>query len=308
MKIVFMGTPKFAVPSLNILLDNHYEIPFVVTVPDKEKGRGLKKQFSDIKIFALEKNIPVLQPESLKYDDNFKIALKAANPDLIVIIAFSILPRDVYTLPKFGSINLHASYLPKYRGAAPINRAIMNGEKETGLTTFFLKDKEDTGNIILRVRVPIYDEDNAGTLHNRLSIRGAELLLESIRLIESGDYSPLEQDDSIATKAPKIFKNDCLIDWSNPALSIHNQIRGLSPYPAAYTYLNSKICKIFTSKITDFNSETEPGIIKIENKRFFVSTGTNMLEIFDIQMEGKKRISIADFLNGINKNSLLKFN
>ncbi|MFA5405097.1 MAG: methionyl-tRNA formyltransferase, partial [Ignavibacteria bacterium] len=175
MKIVFMGTPEFAVPSLKKILENNYEIPFVVTIPDKVKGRGLKKQFSDVKIAALEHNLKVLQPENLK-DENFLNALKDIAPDLIVIIAFRILPKEVYTLPKFGSINVHASYLPKYRGAAPINRAIINGEKETGLTTFFLKDKADTGNIISQEKVEIFDNDDAGTLHDRLSILGAELI------------------------------------------------------------------------------------------------------------------------------------
>lgn len=318
MKIVFMGTPKFAVPSLKNIIENKYEIPFVVTVPDKEKGRGLKKQFSDVKITALENNLHVLQPENLK-DENFLRALKDANPDLIVIIAFRMLPREVYTLPKFGSINLHGSYLPKYRGAAPINRAIINGETETGLTTFFLKDKADTGNIILQEKVDILDDDNAGTLHDRLSILGADLIIKTIKLVESGNYKLTEQDDSLATKAPKIFKEDCLIDWNQPAVKIHNQIRGLSPYPAAFTHLNGKVCKIYKSRIlksevssqkSEVRSENSSvfGKILIDNKRIYVQTGNDFLEINELQLEGKKRIPSTEFLNGIDKNILKKFN
>jgi methionyl-tRNA formyltransferase len=329
MKIVFMGTPKFAVPSLIKLVENKYEIPFVVTVPDKEKGRGLKKQFSDVKIAALENNLPVLQPENLK-DDNFLNALKDASPDLIVIIAFRMLPREVYTAPKSGSINVHASYLPKYRGAAPINRALINGEKETGLTTFFLQDKADTGNIILQEKVEILDDDNAGTLHDRLSVLGAELILKTVKLVESGKYELKVQDDLLATKAPKIFKADCLIDWNQPASKIHNLIRGLSPYPAAFTHLNSKVCKIFKSKLTNYKSVESPlkeqerlsdtceqarfsdtyeaGKIFVIGKQIFAAAKDNYLEILELQLEGKKRIPSGEFLNGIDKNLLTKFN
>lgn len=307
MKIVFMGTPKFAVPSLKILVDNNYEIPFVVTVPDKEKGRGLKKQFSDVKLFALENNLHVLQPEKLKNPEFLK-ALHDANPDLIVIIAFRMLPKEVYAFPRLGSMNVHASYLPKYRGAAPINRAIINGEIETGLTTFFLEDKADTGNILLQQKVEISDYDNAGTLHERLSVLGAELLLKSIKLIETGKYELQVQDDSLASKAPKIFKEDCLIDWNKSSDKIHNQIRGLSPYPAAFTHLGGKVFKIYKSCDTVLKSVSEPGKILIENKKIFVNTGSHLLELLEIQMEGKKRIPSGEFLNGIDKNSLLKFN
>jgi methionyl-tRNA formyltransferase len=326
MKIVFMGTPKFAVPSLLKLIENKYEIPFVVTVPDKEKGRGLKKQFSDVKIAALENNLPVLQPENLK-DENFLKALCDAAPDLIVIIAFRMLPREVYTAPKSGSVNVHASYLPKYRGAAPINRALINGEKETGLTTFFLQDKADTGNIIMQEKVEIFDDDNAGSLHDRLSALGADLIVKTIKLIESGEYELIVQDDSLATKAPKIFKEDCLIDWNQPAGKIHNLIRGLSPYPAAFTHLNSKVCKIFKSKLVEIpntepeifnsyelakthivlNNPLEAGKIFVFGKQIFVAAQDNFLEILELQLEGKKRIPSMEFLNGIDKNILKKF-
>lgn len=301
-----MGTPKFAVPSLKILVDNNYIIPFVVTVPDKEKGRGLKKQFSDVKLFALENNLPVLQPEKLKNPEFLK-TLHDANPDLIVIIAFRMLPKEVYAFPRLGSVNVHASYLPEYRGAAPINRAIINGEKETGLTTFFLEDKADTGNIILQQKVEILEKDNAGTLHDKLSVLGAELLLKSLKLIETGKYELKVQDDSLATKAPKIFKEDCLIDWKKPSEVIHNQIRGLSPYPAAFTHMNGKVLKIFKSCNTVLKSSLEPGKILIDGKKLFVNTGDNLLELLEIQLEGKKRIPSGEFLNGIDKNLLTMF-
>jgi methionyl-tRNA formyltransferase len=317
MKIVFMGTPEFAVPSLKKIIDSNYEIPFVVTVPDKEKGRGLKKQFSDVKITALEHGLKVLQPDNLN-DEIFLKELAEANPDLIIIIAFRMLPKEVYTLPKFGSVNLHASYLPKYRGAAPINRAIINGEKETGLTTFFLKDKADTGNIILQEKVEITDEDNAGTLHDKLSVLGSELILKTIKLIESGEYKLTEQDDSLATKAPKIFKEDCLINWNRPAIEIHNLIRGLSPYPTAFTHMNNKICKIYKSRVLNAevssqNSEVrsensfEFGKIVLDNKKIYVQTADDLLEILELQLEGKKRIPSGEFLNGIDKVLLQKF-
>jgi methionyl-tRNA formyltransferase len=306
MKIVFMGTPGFAVPSLKKIIEHKYEIPFVVTVPDKVKGRGLKIQYSDVKIAALENNLKVLQPENLK-DENFLNELKNAAPGLIVIIAFRMLPREVYTLPGFGSVNLHASCLPKYRGAAPINRAVMNGEKETGLTTFFLQDKADTGNILLQEKVEIFDDDDAGTLHDRLSSLGAELIIKTIKLIESGKYELKVQDDSLATKAPKIFKEDCLIDWNLSAVKIHNLIRGLSPYPAAFTHLNGKVCKIYKSKLSGLKSTLEIGKITANAKQLFVSTQDNLLEILEIQLEGKKRIPSGEFLNGIDKNSLIKF-
>jgi methionyl-tRNA formyltransferase len=316
MKIIFMGTPKFAVPSLKKIIDSKYEVSFVVTVPDKEKGRGLKKQFSDVKIIALENNLKVLQPDNLK-DENFLKELKDANPDLIVIIAFRMLPGEVYTLPKFGSINLHGSFLPKYRGAAPINRAIINGETETGLTTFFLKDKADTGNIILQEKAEIFEDDNAGTLHDRLSVQGADLIIKTLNLIESGNYELTEQDNSLASKAPKIFKEDCLINWNQPSIRIHNLVRGLSPYPAAFTHLNNKVCKIYKSRIQKSvvrsqnselnNRDFKPGEIIVEERKIYSKTKDDFLEIIELQLEGKKRIPSAEFLNGIDKNLLIMF-
>lgn len=301
-----MGTPEFAVPSLNILLENNYEIPFVVTVPDKPKGRGLQMQFSDIKLFALKKGLNILQPELLK-DEGFINEIKSVNPDLIIVVAFRILPKEVFSIPKHGSFNLHASLLPKYRGAAPINWAIINGDTETGVTTFFLKDKVDTGNIILQKSIPIDSSDNAGTLHYKLSVLGSETVLDTVKLIESGGYSLQNQDDSLATKAPKIFRNDCRINWAQSSVKIFNFIRGLSPYPAAFTSFQNKQVKIYSSNPTTVNSTDTPGKLIISGYKLFVNTLDNLLEICELQLEGKKRISSSDFINGLKIHTNLFF-
>jgi methionyl-tRNA formyltransferase len=306
MKIVFMGTPEFAVPSLNILLENGYEIPAVVTVPDRKKGRGLVESYSDVKKFALEKNIKVLQPDKLK-DEDFVNELKRLAPDLIVVVAFRILPREVYTIPKLGSFNLHASLLPKFRGAAPINWAIINGEKESGVTTFFLVDKVDTGNIILQQKVRIDVDETAGTLHDKLSGIGKNVVLETVKLIESGNVEIKPQDDSLASPAPKIFKEDCKINWDTPAEKTYNFIRGLSPYPTAWTTLDKKIVKIYLAGETGMKSTSEPGSIHIDSKKIFVDTADKKLEITELQIEGKKRVFAVDFVNGLKNTSNLKF-
>jgi len=298
MKIIFMGTPEFAVPSLKILLDNKYDIPTVVTVPDRKKGRGLKTSVSDVKKFALEKDLKLLQPVSLK-DEKFINEIKLLAPDLIIVVAFRILPKEIYTIPKYGSINLHGSLLPKYRGAAPINWAIMNGDTETGVTTFFLKDKVDTGNIILQKKIKIGPDDNAGIIHDKLSITGADTVLQTVKLIEKGSIIEFTQDESLASPAPKIFRDDCRINWKMKSSEIHNFIRGLSPHPAAFTMLEKKTVKIFSSMLTHTNSESEPGTVIIDNKKLFVCTADNLIEILELQMEGKKRISALDFINGI---------
>ena len=293
-----MGTPEFAVPSLKILLDNKYDILTVVTVPDRKKGRGLKTSVSDVKKFALEKDLKLLQPVSLK-DEKFINEIKLLAPDLIIVVAFRILPKEIYTIPKYGSINLHGSLLPKYRGAAPINRAIINGDTETGVTTFFLKDKVDTGNIILQKKIKIGPDDNAGIIHDKLSITGADTVLQTVKLIEKGSIIEFTQDESLASPAPKIFRDDCRINWKMKSSEIHNFIRGLSPHPAAFTMLEKKTVKIFSSMLTHTNSESEPGTVIIDNKKLFVCTADNLIEILELQMEGKKRISALDFINGI---------
>lgn len=296
MKIIFMGTPEFAVPSLKILLDNKYDIPTVVTVPDRKKGRGLKTSVSDVKKFALEKDLKLLQPVSLK-DEKFINEIKLLAPDLIIVVAFRILPKEIYTIPKYGSINLHGSLLPKYRGAAPINRAIINGDTETGVTTFFLKDKVDTGNIILQKKIKIGPDDNAGIIHDKLSITGADTVLQTVKLIEKGSIIEFTQDESLASPAPKIFRDDCRINWKMKSSEIHNFIRGLSPHPAAFTMLEKKTVKIFSSMLTHTNSESEPGTVIIDNKKLFVCTADNLIEILELQIEGKNKINATDFIN-----------
>jgi methionyl-tRNA formyltransferase len=292
-----MGTPEFAVPSLRILLDHSYEIPAVVTAPDKARGRGQQISFTSIKEFALHQRIPVLQPEKLN-DAAFISEIQQLHPDLIVVVAFRILPREVFTIPKLGSFNLHASILPKYRGAAPINWAIMNGEKESGVTTFFLKDEVDTGSILLQTRVPIGLNDIAGDLHDTLSMVGAESVLQTVRLIERGNVQPHQQDDSLACPAPKIFKEDCRIDWTKPSQQVHNFIRGLSPHPSAWTTHMGKLIKVFRSKMVERHS-TQAGIVLNRTQNILeVGTGSGVVSLLEIQQEGKRRLSIEEFLRG----------
>ena len=235
MRVIFMGTPEFAVVSLRKLLEANTNIVTVVTVPDKPKGRGLKLQPSAVKIAALAANIPILQPESLK-DPKFIQKLYNSKPDLIIVVAFRILPEEVFTIPPLGTVNLHGSLLPKYRGAAPIHWAIINGEKITGVTTFFIKKEVDTGNIIETIEIPIPSNMTAGELHDIMAAKGAEILLETCRKIEKGSVTTRIQNHSLATKAPKIHQEDCLIDFNQPAEKVHNFIRGLSPYPSAYRH------------------------------------------------------------------------
>jgi methionyl-tRNA formyltransferase len=292
-----MGTPEFAVPSLRILLDHSYEIPAVVTAPDKPRGRGQQVSFTSIKKFALHHRIPVLQPEKL-IDAAFISEIQQLHPDLIVVVAFRILPREVFMIPKLGSFNLHASILPKYRGAAPINWAIMNGEKESGVTTFFLKDEVDTGSILLQTRVPIGLNDIAGDLHDTLSVVGAESVLQTVHLIERGDVQPHQQDDSLACPAPKIFKEDCRIDWTKPSQQVHNFIRGLSPHPSAWTTHMGKLIKVFRSKMVERHS-TQAGIVLNRTQNILeVGTGSGVVSLLEIQQEGKRRLSIEEFLRG----------
>jgi methionyl-tRNA formyltransferase len=286
-----MGTPDFAVPSLKILIDNGYLISAVVTAPDKPRGRGQELSPTPIKQLALQHNISVLQPESLK-DPVFGRHIRNLSPDIIVVVAFRILPRDIFTIPRLGSFNLHASLLPKYRGAAPINRAIINGEKETGVTTFFLQDKVDTGNVLLQARIPITDDDDAGTIHDKLAEVGAEIVLHTVKLIELGKANPHTQDDSLSSPAPKIFKNDCRIRWDQPAVTIHNFIRGLSPHPAAFTMHNGKVVKVYKSKVTDDRSIGLPGSLAVSSTSLAVATSDTLLQLVELQQEGRKRMGI----------------
>lgn len=301
-----MGTPEFAVPSLNILVQNNYDICCVVTVPDKKKGRGLNLSYSDVKKFSMKHSLNILQPDNLR-DPGFIKALTDLKPDLILVVAFKILPEEVYTIPKYGSVNLHASLLPKFRGAAPINHAIINGETETGVTTFFLKKKVDTGNIILQKKINIEKDDDAGSLHDKLSELGAECVLETVRVIEAGNVIPQVQNDSDASPAPKIFKENCMIDWNQNACKIHDFIRGLSPYPAAFTFLNNRSVKIFRSALTGNPKKETPGSIVVEDKKLLVSCLDNMIEILVLQTEGKKSIPASEFINGLDKSKKLFF-
>lgn len=292
-----MGTPEFAVPSLELLIGSGYSIPAVVTAPDKPRGRGQQLSPTPVKEISLKHNIAVLQPAALT-DPAFIQQLVSVAPDLIVVVAFRILPREVFTVPGSGSFNLHASLLPKYRGAAPINWAIINGEKETGVTTFFLQEKVDTGSILLQARLPILPEDNAGTVHDKLAEVGAEIVLHTVRLIEQGKATPKQQDDSLASPAPKIFKEDCRINWNRPAPAIHNRIRGLSPHPAAFTMHGDKVIKLYRSSLSPMRSQQLPGTVLLDGGRLLVTTADHLLSIEELQLEGRKRMPVGEFLRG----------
>lgn len=296
MKIIFWGTPDFAVPSLKILFESNHQILAVVTSPDKERGRGQKVTYTPVKEFALRNNIPILQPEKINTPE-FIQNLKVLEAELFVVVAFRILPRAIFTLPKYGSFNLHASLLPKYRGAAPIQWAIMKGETETGVTSFALEDKVDTGNMYQQKNIPILDEDDFGSLQDRLSLLGAEVVLETINMIESGNARLRKQEDTLATPAPKISKEILQIDWKNSAESIHNLIRAFSPYPGAFFIHRQKLIKIFKSRI-DNNLVLEPGQILQQKDKLFIGCGLETLEILLIQIEGRKKMTAAELLRG----------
>jgi len=301
LRIIFMGTPDFAVPSLEILVQNQYQVVAVITSPDKPAGRGLKLSTSPVKDVALSHGIPVLQPEKLKAPA-FLDELRSYQADLQIIVAFRMLPEVVWSMPRLGSFNLHASLLPQYRGAAPINWAIIRGEKETGLTTFFLQHEIDTGHIIFQEREPIYDHDNAGSLYERLMRKGAELVLRTVRAIEKNDYPQIPQNLSEPIKtAPKIFKEDCEINWNQPARSIHNFVRGLSPYPTAWTMLKGKICKIYQTSMVDaaLEADVATGDYWTDNKKvLWIKAQDKPVMIEELQMEGKKKMAITEFLRG----------
>jgi methionyl-tRNA formyltransferase len=300
MKVVFMGTPQFAVVSLKKLISEKINIVGIVTATDKPAGRGQKLNVSPVKEVALNNKLPLWQPENLK-DPDFIADLNLVRPDLIVVVAFRILPPEVFMLPRAGTINLHASLLPKYRGAAPINWAIINGEKETGVTTFFIDEKDDTGNIIDSVRVQITPDMTAGELHDLLAGVGADLLLHTVHLIEKGEVSIKTQDSRQATKAPKIFPQDCEIDFNQPAQKVHNFIRGLSPYPAAYSFLDGRQIKLFTTRTS---SKSVVGSLSGEiialpgGKSILIQCSEGSIEVSEIQLAGKKRMSVDAFLRG----------
>jgi methionyl-tRNA formyltransferase len=299
MRIVFMGTPEFAIPSLRILLENKYDIAAVVTAVDKPQGRGQKPGSSPVKVFSTKHHLPVLQPASLK-DEEFVGRLKNLAPDLIVVVAFRILPREVFEIPKHGSFNLHASLLPKYRGAAPIHWAIINGEKETGVTTFFLQEKVDTGNIILQARVAIGENETAGELHAKLAEVGAEIVLQTVRLIELGRAKPRLQDETLVTPAPKISREMCKIDWARSAQEVHNFVRGLSPNPCAFSFHKGKLVNVYRTRISGATPSTANlgEVLTATGKNLIVATGKGAVAIEELQLEGRKRMGVEDFLRG----------
>ena len=301
MKIVFMGTPDFSIPSLKSVYKSNHELAAVVTAPDKERGRGRKITFTPVKQFAVDKNIPVYQTEKLKGNIEFVDQMNELHPDLFVVVAFRILPKGVFNIPKFGSFNLHGSYLPKYRGAAPIQWVLINGETETGLTTFNLAEKVDTGNIYLQEKIEIFPADNFETLHDRMSLLGADLVLRTIELLESGNHELKQQDDSLASPAPKITKEICKIDWNKTALEIHNLVRGLSPHPAAFFNYNDKVLKIYKTEIVE-RKDLKPFQILQTKTELEIGCGEDAIRVLEIQQEGKKRMGIEEFLRGFNFN------
>ena len=310
LRIIYMGTPQFAVEPLRAMIHAGYTVLAVITAPDKPAGRGQKIHYSAVKEFALENNLRILQPEKLK-DPGFISELHNLHANIQVVVAFRMLPEVVWQMPEFGTLNLHASLLPQYRGAAPINHAIINGETETGLTTFFIEQEIDTGNIILSRKLPILPSDDAGALHDRLMVAGGNLMLETLKLIETGNIKAQRQDINIQGKtvlkpAPKIFKADCKINWADPVVKIHNLVRGLAPFPGAFsnlindTELNKQI-KIFKTSVSTSQTGELPGTIISDHKKLFsVVAGDGIIQIEELQLEGKKRMTTAEFLRGIH--------
>ena len=307
LRIVFMGTPEFAVATLGCLLMNGFNVVAVVTAPDKPAGRGRKISKTAVKEFAEFSNLPILQPENLK-DSGFTDQLKKFNADLFIVVAFRMLPEVVWKIPAIGTINLHASLLPDYRGAAPINHAIINGETMTGVTTFFIDDKIDTGNILLREEIPIFPFENAGDLHDRLMKHGARLIIRTLAHIAENKITPVPQSDfkqpGVTSKtAPKIHPADCIINWNNGPIKIHNFIRGMAPYPCAKSFLKNEketlSFKVFESQPEIAEHILHPGQIVTDKKHFLrIACRDGFINIASLQVEGKKRMSIAEFLRG----------
>ncbi len=299
LRIIFMGTPEFAVESLKALVEAGENVVGVITAPDKPKGRGQQLSFSPVKEYAVSKNIPVLQPTNLK-SPAFLEELKSYKANLQVVVAFRMLPEVVWSLPEYGTFNLHASLLPQYRGAAPINWAVINGEKETGVTTFFIKHEIDTGSVIFQEKEPIHEEDTVGDLYERLMDIGAKLVVKTVDAIKKDSYELSPQvDDGALKHAPKIFKEDCKIDWSKNAEEIRNFIRGLNPYPAAWTEINGNQFKIFQVKKTGEKAVGSPGEAISDQKKYIrINAGDEILDILDLQLQGKKRMKTEDFLRG----------
>ena len=299
LKIIFMGTPEFAVPTLDILIKNGYNVACVVTATDKPGGRGGKQILqSAVKQYAVAHNLPVLQPEKLK-NPEFVNALRAYDADLFIVVAFRMLPEIVWTMPRLGTMNLHGSLLPKYRGAAPINWAIIKGEKETGVTTFFLKHEIDTGDIFKSAVLPIGDAENAGSVHDRMMLLGAETVLQSVQAIIAGKLSSQPQADTEATHAPKIFHETCALNTHAKTQAVYDFVRGLSPYPTAWILLNGTELKIFAAEKEIMPPEHRDGTIVTDNKSFLkITTLDGYLKLTDVQLAGRKRMDIKAFLAG----------
>ncbi len=301
LRIVFLGTPEFAVESLRVLVENKSDVVAVVTAPDKPKGRGKQLGTTPVKDYAVEQNLPVLQPTNLKSPE-FLEELASFQADLQIVVAFRMLPEVVWNMPPLGTFNLHASVLPQYRGAAPINWAIINGEKETGVSTFFLKHEIDTGKIIFQEKETVHSDDTVGSLYDRLMKRGGQLVVKTVQAIEDGDYPEEEQVATTALKhAPKIFREDCEIDWNRSSEEIRNFVRGLNPYPGAWTFFGDLNFKIFEVKPSEFASKKPIGEVDTDNKTFIrIKTNDHSVEVTDLQLQGKKRLRVEDFLRGFN--------
>ena len=308
LRIVFMGTPEFAVPSLKALVEGGYHVVAVVTTPDKPAGRGRQLHESDVKIAARELGLPILQPEKLR-DEEFVAAMEALKPDLGIVIAFRMLPEVIWAMPRLGTFNLHASLLPEYRGAAPINWAIINGEKETGVTTFLLNHEIDKGAIIGQLREEIMPEDTIGTLYDRLMNKGVGLVLETVEKLAAGDIRPIEQqhiDESTLNPAPKIFKEDCLVDWSKSGRRIVDFVRGLSPYPAAWSRLvrdgEELTVKIFRTSFQEAAHGEPIGTIRTDwREELEVACSDGWIRIHELQVAGKRRMTTHDLLLGFRQ-------
>lgn len=303
MRIIYLGTPDFAVEPLRRLVEAGKNIVAVVTMPDKPAGRGHKLLFSPVKEYALKAGLPLLQPTNLK-DEKFIEELRSYRADLQIVVAFRMLPEVVWSMPPLGTFNLHASLLPEYRGAAPINWAVINGDRNTGVTTFFLKHEIDTGNIILQESAPISDDDDAGSVHDRLMLLGADLVVRTVDLIEKGDVPSVPQPDIVTRPAPKIFKDTCRLNFNLSAIAVHNYIRGLAPYPAAWILFETATGEMTTMKI--LKSEVElvqhhslSGTLFSDGKKYLkVTTPDGYVYLTEVQLAGKRRMSIADFLRG----------
>ena len=295
-----MGTPEFAVPALKLLLEEGHNIVGVITATDKFGGRGGKQLIeSHVKKFAVEKGLNILQPKNLK-DPEFVEEVRALKADLQIVVAFRMLPEVIWNMPKHGTYNLHGSLLPKYRGAAPIHWAVINGEEETGVTSFKLKHKIDTGDLLFQEKIKISHEDTTGDVYYRLMELGAEVVLKTVQAVENDDFQLMEQDESLVSKAPKIYHETCEINFNQPAMKVYNHIRGLAPFPTAWTTIDGLECKILKSGISDEeNKNHEPGTILTDNKKYLkIACQDGYVAILEIKMQGKKRMDIKSFLNG----------